>query len=173
MKRLLLITLGIFIGLIVKAQTGDFEIKVISKKYQSVKGKLQKVTPEGLAIEDYKGNYLIFRTEDLVKVKIRKRGLTIGEGASAGTVAGLAVGAAIWSLDEEGQSFEDMAKLTGALTVSGAVIGTLTGVGAEIANTKLTLNIDGDANKFKKRYKKLEKYINRVPIQHVNANLIY
>ena len=173
MKHLLLITLGIFICFSVKAQTGDFEIKVISKKYQSVKGKLQKVTPEGIAIEDYKGNYLIFRTEDLVKIKIRKRGLTVGEGAGKGAVAGLAIGAAVWSLDQEGQYFEDLAKLTGALTASGAVIGTLTGVIAEIANTKFTFIVDGNADKFKKNYKKLEQYINPVNTQHLNANLLY
>lgn len=160
-----------FIGTFVKAQNRDFEIKVVSKKYQSVKGKLQKVSPEGIAIEDYKGNYLIFRTEELVKLKIRKRGITVGEGAGTGAIAGLGLGAALWSLDEEGQSFEDMAKLTGALTISGAAIGTLTGVIAEIANTKLTFSIDGNAEKFKKNYKKLEKYINLVNTHHVNANL--
>lgn len=166
MRSLLLACLLVFSGTVLKAQNGDFEIKVVSKKYQSVKGKLQKVSPEGIAIQDYKGNYLIFRAAEIVKIKIRKRGLTVGEGAGAGAATGLVIGAGIWSLDDGDQSSGEMLKWTAVLTASGAVLGTITGVIAEIANAKLILNIEGDEEKFKKNYKKLEKYINLVNIEH-------
>lgn len=171
MKSFFIILFLVFFCCILKAQTGDFEIKVVSKKYQNVKGVLQKVSPEGIGIEDYKGNYLIFRTEDLVRIKVRKRGLTIGEGAAAGTLGGLGLGGAILSLDEDGESSDELVKLTAALTVSGAFIGTVTGVIAEIANTKFALTIDGNAEKFKKHYQKLEKYINPVKTYHINSRL--
>lgn len=168
MKAYFIIVFLLIFALVSKAQTVDFEIKVISKKYENVKGKLQKVSPEGIAIEDYRGNYLIFRAEDIVKLKVRKRGLTIGEGAGTGALAGLGAGAAIWSIDQENQSFADMAKLTGVLTVSGAAIGTVTGIIAELVNTKLSFTVDGDPEKFKKNYKKLEQYIVVISTQHVN-----
>lgn len=169
MKYFLSIVLFCLSTSLLKAQNTDFEIKVVSKKYQSVKGKLQKVSPEGIAIEDYKGNYLIFRADELIKIKVRKRGLTIGTAAGSGTLSGLVVGASIWSLDENNESIEDMAKLTGVLVVSGAAIGTITGIVAEIANNKLILNIDGDMERFKKNYKKLEKYINIVRTENFNS----
>lgn len=162
MKVLLFTFILVFSSLLLQAQNADFEVKVVSKKYQNVKGKLQKVSAEGIAIVDYKGNYLIFRATEIVKLKIRKRGLTVGEGAGAGATTGLVIGAGIWSLDDEGQSSGEMLKLTGVLTASGAVLGTITGVIAEIINSKLILNIEGDEEKFIKNYKKLEKYINLV-----------
>ena len=162
MKVLLFTFLFVFSGLALHAQSADFELKVVSKKYQNVKGKLQKVSPEGIGMVDYKGNYLIFRPAEIVKIKIRRRGLTVGEGAGAGASAGLVVGAGIWSLDKEGESAGEMLKLTGVLTASGAALGAITGVIAEIVNSKLILNIDGNEEKYHQNYKKLEQYINLI-----------
>lgn len=149
-----------------QAQTeniGDYEIKVISYKYQTIKGQLKKVTPEGIAIEDYKGNYVIYRTSDIIKLKIKRRGLTLGRAVSAGTLLGLGIGAGIWSLDENGQNVEDMFKLTAALTATGAVIGTVVGGVAEVANKKLTLSVQGNQEYFNKNYQRLVKYVNNTP----------
>src|SRR6218665_604122 len=105
-----------------KAQNGDYEIKVVSYKYKTTKGHLKKVNVEGIGVEDYKGNYIIFRTADIAKIKIRKRGLTLGNAVASGTLLGAGIGGAIWSLDENGESTAEMAKLTALLTVTGAVI---------------------------------------------------
>lgn len=155
-------------GLFAKAQNGVYEIKVVSKKYATVRGFLKKVSPEGIGIEDYKGKYVIFRPAEIERLKIRKRGLTIGEGTLKGGGAGLVAGAAIWSLDEEGRAFEEMAIITGALAGSGAVIGTIAGIVSDIKNTKMILKIASDEVKFRTVYKKLEPYVNTAYVEHVN-----
>ncbi len=148
---------------------GDYEIKVVSYRYKTTKGKLKKVTPEGMGIEDYKGNYIIFRTPDIVRVKVRRRGLTVGKAASVGTLLGLGIGGGLWSLDESGENTADLAKLTLVLTASGAVIGTAVGGVAELSNQKLTLNVNGSEEYFKKNYQRLEKYVDTTPeMQHVS-----
>jgi len=76
-------------------------------------------------------------------------------------VIGLSAGALIWSIDEKGENFGDMAALTGALTGAGAIIGTFTGAVAEIANAKFTVIINGDENRFKDLYKTLDPYVNK------------
>lgn len=165
MKSLILVILFLFSAVLLKAQDRDFEIKVISKKYQNVRGKLQKVSPEGIAIADYKGNYLIFRAAEIVKLKVRRRGLTIGEATGTGAIVGLGIGAGIWSLDEQGESAEEMLKLTTVLTASGAVLGAITGVVVETANRKLTLSIEGNEEKYLQNYKKLMPYINLIRVE--------
>lgn len=153
----------------VKAQNGDFEIKVISNKYRTVKGQLKKVSVEGIGVVDYFGNYFIFKPNEIVRIKIRKRGLTIGEGAGIGALAGLVPGLLLISLDgEEGKNGDDLLKLTAALTVGGAAAGTITGAVAQIVNVKLTLKINERDDKYKAAYKKLEKYVIEGTIEHVN-----
>ncbi|WP_199118492.1 hypothetical protein [Pedobacter sp. ASV28] len=151
-----------------KAQQGDYKIKVVSYQYKTVKGQLKKVNAEGIGIEDDKGNYYIFRTADLIRIKIKKRGLTIGKGAGAGALTGLGIGGGIWSVDENGNDFADMAKLTIALTATGAMSGTLIGAIAEVINHKLTLRINGNQEYFNKNYIKLVPYVNPATIQHVS-----
>lgn len=150
-------------SLIAKAQTsniGDYEVKVVSYKYKTTKGHLKKINEEGIGIEDYKGNYIIYRTADIVKIKVRKRGLSLSQAVAGGTLFGVGLGAAIWSLDEAGENTADMAKLTAALTVTGAVIGTAVGGISELSNKKLTLRVKGNPEYFKKNYQRLEKYVN-------------
>jgi len=142
---------------------GDYEVKVISYQFKTTKGHLKKVNAEGIGIEDYKGNYFIFKTADIVKIKVRKRGLTFGNAVASGTLLGLGIGAGIWSLDESGNSADDMMKLTAALTASGAVIGTTVGAVAEVTQRKLTLSVNGNRQYFQKNYQRLEKYINYTP----------
>lgn len=144
-------------------------MKVVSYRYQTTKGQLKKVTPEGIGIEDYKGNYIIFRTADIIKIKVKKRGLTLGKAVSSGALLGLAIGGGVWSLDENGENVGDMAKLTAVLAVSGAVIGTTVGGIAELSHRKLTLSVNGNQEYFKKNYQRLEKYVNHSPeTLHVN-----
>lgn len=169
-----LITLICFCNLSIlgKAQTqnvGDYVVKVISNKYKTTKGQLKKVTPEGIGIEDFKGNYIIFRTSEIVKIKVKRRGLTLGRAVSAGTLAGVGIGAGVWSLDENGQNTADMFKLTAALAVTGAVIGTAVGGIAELSSRKLTLSVQGNQEYFNKNYQRLNKYVNNAPeTLHVN-----
>jgi len=139
---------------------GDYEVKVISYSYKTTKGHLKKVNAEGIGIEDYKGNYIIFRTADIKKIKIRKRGLTLGNAVASGTLLGVGIGAGVWSLDESGENTADMAKLTAALAVSGAVIGTAVGGISELSNRKLTLLVKGNQDYFKKNYQRLAQYVN-------------
>ncbi|RZL48058.1 MAG: hypothetical protein EOP00_10220 [Pedobacter sp.] len=168
MKYIFLVCL-LFSVALTKAQDRDFEIKVISSKYQTIRGQLKKVSAEGIGMVDFMGNYIIFRPSEIVRIKIRKRGLTIAEGAAGGTLGGLSAGLLILSLDEEDSgNGNDLLKLAGVLTVSGAAVGTLTGAIAQIANTKLTLRINESEEKFKSEYKKLEKYVIPGSIEHVN-----
>jgi len=152
------------------SNVGDYEVKVTSYHYKTTKGRLKKVSPEGIGIEDYKGNYIIFRTAEIIKIKVKKRGLTFGEAVAGGTLLGLGAGAAIWSLDENGDATEDMLKLTAVLTASGAAVGAVVGGVSEIAAGKLTLKVNGNAEYFKQNYQKLERYLDFFePIQHVNG----
>ncbi|RZK58545.1 MAG: hypothetical protein EOO91_08035 [Pedobacter sp.] len=167
MKHLIVILLCFFC-ILAKAQTSDFEIKVVSKKYQTVKGLLKKVSIEGIGVEDYKGNYLTFRPSEITRLKIRKRGLTVGEGSLAGLGGGAGLGAAIWSLDENGMATKELLTLTAALAGTGLVAGTITGIVAEIVNTKYTLTVNESDENYKVGYKKLEKYVNDIVTEHVN-----
>lgn len=168
MKRIIVFVFFVMLGYFAKAQNGLYEIKVVSKQYATVRGFLKKVSPEGIGVEDHKGKYVIFRPAEIERLKIRKRGLTIGEGTLNGGAAGLLAGAAIWSLDDNGSAFEEMAAITGVLGASGAVIGTIVGVVADIKNTKMVLKIASDEDKFKSVYKKLEPYVNTSYVEHVN-----
>lgn len=148
---------------------GDYEVKVFSYKFKTTKGFLKKINAEGIGIEDKKGNYIIFRTADIKKIKVKKRGLTLLNGLTGGTLIGAGLGGAIWSLDESGENTADMAKLTVILAASGAVIGTAAGGFSELANKKLTLRVKGNQQYFKDNFHRLEKYLNHSePIQHVN-----
>lgn len=151
-----------------KAQNSNFEVKIISERYASVKGLLKKVSAEGIGIEDYKGNYLIFRPNEITRIKIRKRGLTIGEGTLNGTIAGAGTGLILMSLDEEGDNFGELLVASAILTGSGAVLGTLTGIICEIINTKKIFRINGDKEKFDLIYQKLVPYINQTVTEHFN-----
>jgi hypothetical protein len=144
----------------------DYEVKIISAHMQNVKGILQKVSSEGLAIQDYRGNYLMFKAADMVKVKVRKRNFTIGEATAAGALTGVVIGAGIAALDPEGQAANETLKLSGVIVVCTTAAGFITGVIAEVANTKLIINVGQDPERFAKRYKELEPYIREVKIEH-------
>jgi hypothetical protein len=166
MKSIFLVLLSFF-AISVKAQSPTFEIKVVSKKYQTVKGLLEKVSPEGIGVADYKGNYITFRPNEITRLKIRKRGLTVGEATLAGLGAGAGLGAAIWSLDENGNSTKEMLMLTAGLAGTGVIAGAITGVISEIVNTKFTLVVNENPENYKAGYKKLEKYVNGIITEHV------
>ncbi len=140
------------------AQYVKYEVKVVLDSVKNIKGTLQKVSPEGIAITDFRGNYYIFKAKNIVKIKVRRKGLTTIEGLGTGAGIGLVAGAAIFFSDE---SFNDLGqKITGTalLTGVGAVGGLLGGLVGEALNTELILNIKSDPQKYKKHYLKLEKY---------------
>ncbi len=140
------------------AQYVNYEVKVVLDSVKNIKGTLQKVSAEGIAIEDFRGNYYIFKAKNIVKIKVRRKGLTTIEGLGAGAGIGLLAGAAIFFSDD---TFNDLGQKiagTALLTGVGAVGGTLGGVVGEALNTTLILNINSNTQKFKKEYQKLEKY---------------
>ena len=131
------------------SQYKKYEVKIVLDSVKSVKGTLQKVSAEGIAIEDIRGNYYIFR----------KKGLNFIESLAGGTGIGLTAGVAIFFSGDNGfNSFGENLAGTTFLTGAGAVGGALTGLVAEALNTKLILNINSDPQKYKKEYLKLEKY---------------
>lgn len=153
-----------------KVDAQEFEIKVVSNKYQTVKGQLKKIAPEGIGIEDYKGNYLIFRPTEIVRLKIRKRGLTIGEGAANGALGGLAIGGLLLAAESEvsGNASINLYKLTAALVAIGGAVGTIVGVIAELSNTKFILRVNEDPANYQLHYLKLQPYLNKLVTHHVN-----
>lgn len=168
MKYFCILFFCCFLNTKIFCQNGDFEVKVVSDKYATVKGQLKKVSAEGVAIRDYKGNYLIFRPNEIKRIKVRKRGLTITEGMGAGALTGLGIGAYIWAADENGHLSDNMLETTAYLTVIGAAGGALSGAFSEIINTRLIINVNNSEEKYNATYKKLEKYINRSYVEHVN-----
>ena len=138
------------------AQQIKYEVKVVLDSVESVKGTLQKVSPDGIAVTDFRGNYYIFKAKNIVKIKVRRKGLNFVESLTTGTGIGLAAGATLVSVAQPGN---DLALgLAAAFTTVGAFGGILGGLAAEALNTKLILTINSDTQKFKKEYPKLEKY---------------
>lgn len=168
MKSVIALLLFSLFVLKVSGQENHYEVKVVSDRFATVRGLLKKVAVEGIGIEDEKGTYLIFRPEEIKRIKVRKRGLTVGEGALNGTIAGAGTGLILLSLDEEGERFGELLVATVILTGSGAVLGTLTGFVCEIINTKKIFRINGDKEKFGLIYQKLVPYINQVVTEHFN-----
>ena len=140
------------------AQYKKYEVKVVLDSVKSVKGTLQKVSAEGIAVEDKRGNYYIFKSKNIVKIKVRKKGLNFIESLAGGTGLGFTVGYVIFKDGYSGHSGSEAVVSTALLTGAGLVGGTVTGLVAEALNTKLILNINSDPQKFKKEYLKLEKY---------------
>ncbi|RZK43166.1 MAG: hypothetical protein EOO90_04165 [Pedobacter sp.] len=158
LKGIFLVVILMMGSMLSFAQYVNYEVKVILDSVKNVKGTLQKVSPEGIAISDYRGNYYIFRAKNIVKIKVRKKGLTTIEGLSTGAGIGLVAGAAIFF---SGDYFHDVGTKIGGTAIFtgiGAIGGVLGGLVGEALNTKLILNIRTDTEKYNKEYLKLEKY---------------
>ena len=141
------------------AQYVNYEVKVILDSVKNMKGTLQKVSADGIAIEDFRGNYYIFKAKNIVKIKVRKKGLTFIESLGGGTGLGLAAGLGIFFSGDDGfNNFGENLAGTAFLTGVGAAGGTVTGLVAEAINTKLIISTYGNVEKFKKEYLKLQKY---------------
>ncbi|TKC03911.1 hypothetical protein [Pedobacter frigoris] len=149
-----------------KAQDRDYEVKVVSAHMQTVKGILQKVSKDGLAIQDYKGNYLIFKANDIVRVKVKKRGLTTLKGAGTGALTGVVIGAALLSLEPEDEASTETFKIAAVITACTTASGALIGFVSEIVNTKHNFYINQNTEKFEKKYLLLEKYIRTIKVEH-------
>jgi hypothetical protein len=137
------------------AQYVKYNVKVVLDTVQSVKGTLQKVSSEGIAIEDFRGNYRIFKAKNIVKIKIKKKGLTFIESFAGGTGLGLAAGLSAF---KDTHSAPEALAGTALLTGVGLAVGSVTGLVAEAINTKLILYINQDPEKYKREYLKLEPY---------------
>lgn len=137
------------------AQYVKYNVKVVLDTVQSVKGTLQKISAEGIAVEDFKGNYHIFKAKNIVKIKIKKKGLTFIESFAGGTGLGLAAGLSAF---KDTHSASEAIAGTALLTGVGLTVGSVTGLVAEVINTKLILLINQDTEKYKREYLKLEKY---------------
>jgi hypothetical protein len=168
MRYLFLFIFCLAISLSVNAQTRTFEIKVITKKYKSVKGLLKKVSEEGIGVEDYSGKYFIYRPHEISRLKIRKRGLKVGRAIVKGTAIGGGAGLILLSFANEDDHFGGYLVAAGALTGAGAVIGSTVGVACEIANNRLLLNINEDPVRYKKVYHKLEPYVYQTDYEQLN-----
>lgn len=166
MKKIILVLFIAFASVMVKAQDKDYEIKVVSAHLQTVKGILQKVSKDGLAIQDYKGNYLIFKAKDIVRLKVKKRGLTALKGAGTGALTGVVIGAALVSLEPEDRASAETFKIAAIITACTTAGGALIGFVSEVVNTKHNFYINQDPEKFEKKYQLLEKYIREVKVEH-------
>jgi hypothetical protein len=168
MRYLFLFIFCLGISLSVNAQTRTFEIKVITTKFKSVKGLLKKVSEEGIGIADYQGNYIIYRPQEISRIKIRRKGLTIGRATLEGTIIGGSAGLVLLSFANEDDHFGGYLVAAGALTGAGAVIGSTVGVACEIANNRLLLNINEDPVRYKKVYHKLKPYVYQNESEQLN-----
>ncbi|SFH01770.1 hypothetical protein SAMN04489864_104116 [Pedobacter insulae] len=140
------------------AQYVKYEVKVVLDSVKNVRGTLQKVSEDGIAVQDFQGRYYIFKAKNIVKIKVRRKGLTVVEGLGTGSAIGLSAGVAIFFSNDTFDDFGQKALGTALLTGVGAVGGTLGGIVGEALNTKLILHINLDTQKFRKEYLKLEKY---------------
>lgn len=156
------------LSLAVYAQKKTYEIKVITKQFKSVKGSLKKVSEEGIGVEDYQGNYLVYRPQQISRIKVRRRGLTIGRATVEGTAIGGTAGLLLMTINAESEEYNGILAAAVALTVTGAVLGSTTGVICEIANNRLLLNINEDAAQYQKVYKKLLPYVDAATIEKFN-----
>lgn len=89
MKYIFVLALFFSVNQLKAQKYEDIEVKVISSKYQIIKDQLNKVTAEGIGVADYAGNYFILRPKEITKIKVSKRGLTIGQGAGGGALISL------------------------------------------------------------------------------------
>ncbi len=137
------------------AQNKKYEVKVKSNNIENVKGTLHKVTAEGISVEDYRGNYYILKAKDILKIKIKKRGLTFLGSLAAGAGLGFFSGRYVL---KDTHSVSDRIIGTAVFIGAGLVIGTVTGIAANAIDTKLVLKINSDVQKYEKEYQKLEKY---------------
>lgn len=137
------------------AQYVKYNVKVVLDDVQSIKGTLQKVSSEGIAIEDFSGNYRIFKAKNIIKIKVKKKGLTFIESFAGGTGLGLTAGLAIF---KDTHSASEAIAGTALLTGAGLALGSVTGLIAEAINTRLILYINQEPEKYKREYLKLEPY---------------
>ncbi len=135
-----------------------YEVKVFLKDFQPVRGTLQMVNSEGLALEDVRGNYYIFRPEQIIRIKLCRKGLHFLDALGGGTGLGLTAGISVFFAEQNHDSFKD--KLTGVavLTAAGIAGGALTGGITELFKTKLILKVSGNREKFIQLYQKLRPY---------------
>ncbi len=155
-----------FFALSAKAQTGDFDVKVSLFKYKSIVGHLMVANTEGIAIEDYKGRYHIFKVADIKSVIVKKRRLPFRTYVGIGTMAGVTAGLVVALGAEKLGVTDGILEVGLLLTATGAVGGTIAGTISELTKRKLHLKVNGDATYFKEHYQQLLPYINTSLTEH-------
>lgn len=96
--KILLTLILFFFSFALKAQNGIYDVKVYTTDYHVIKGLLKVANKEGIAVDGYDNKYHILHIADIQKIKVRRRGLKIGEGAGKGALAGVGLGAGISAL---------------------------------------------------------------------------
>ncbi|WP_316823775.1 hypothetical protein [Pedobacter miscanthi] len=159
--KILFLSLCFFMGNLflnsVKAQEFiNYQVKVVSDSLPTLKGTLEKVSPEGIAVNDGYGNYIMLRSKNIISIRLKKKGITTGKGFLVGTLAGAAIGSLAFT-DNNSSGNEQLVVFLAATTL-GAAVGTTYGLLAELKAKKLFLEINKDEKLFASEYKKLEIY---------------
>jgi hypothetical protein len=135
----------------------NYQVKVVSDSLPTVKGTLEKISPEGIAVNDGYGNYIMLRSKNIISIRLKKKSITIAKGLLIGTVSGAAIGALAFT-DNNNASSNDQLFIFLSVTTLGAVVGTTYGLVAELRANKLFLRIDKDQKLFASVYKRFEIY---------------
>ncbi|MGN7989967.1 hypothetical protein ACTJKC_21665 [Pedobacter sp. 22226] len=142
----------------VKAQEFiNYQVKVFSDSLPAVKGTLEKISPEGISINDGYGNYIMLRAKNIISIRLKKRGITTGKGFLIGTLAGAAIGSLAFTDNNSVSGDEQLVTFLAATTL-GASVGTTYGLIAELKAKKMFLRVNKDEKLFAAEYKKLEIY---------------
>lgn len=134
----------------------NYQVKVVTDSLGTQKGTLEKISAEGVAINDGYGNYLIIKAKNIISIRLKKKGTTTSQGLLYGTVSGAAIGSLAF-LDNGIASNDQLVGFL-AITTLGAVVGTTYGLIAELRSNKLMLRINKNPQVFASEYQKLEKY---------------
>lgn len=134
----------------------NYQVKVVTDSLGTQKGTLEKISPDGVAVNDGYGNYLIIKSKNIISIRLKKKGTTTAQGLLYGTVSGAAIGSLAFTNSELTSNGQLVGFL--AITSLGAVVGTTYGLIAELRSNKLMLRINKNPKIFASEYKKLEKY---------------
>jgi len=160
--KIFFLSLCFFISILflnrVKAQEFiNYQVKVVSDSLPVVKGTLEKISPEGVAVNDGYGNYIMLRAKNIISIRLKKKGINTGKGFLIGTLAGAAIGSLAFTDNNNASGNEQLVTFLAATTL-GAAVGTTYGLIAELKAKKMFLKINKDVKLFAIEYKKLEIY---------------
>ncbi|WP_412465641.1 hypothetical protein [Pedobacter sp. KLB.chiD] len=135
----------------------NYQVKVVSDSLPVVKGTLEKISPEGVAVHKGDGNYITLRAKNIISIRLKKKGINTGKGFLIGTLSGAAIGSLAFTGHQNVSGNEQLVAFL-AVTTLGAAVGTTYGLIAELKAKKMFLKINKDEKMFANEYKKLEIY---------------